>query len=455
MPSLQLYSVFLISLIVRIEARLIRNRFHNRFRTWVQIDQQQHRHQHIWALLVAGSNTWQNYRHQADVCHAYHILRNHGVPEQRIITMMYDDIANNSQNRYPGKIFNRPNGMDVYEGVKIDYKGHNVTKSNFLAILEGNKTGVTGGNGRVIESTSEDHIFVYFSDHGGYGLIGFPFETLSVVDLNNTLIRMHRAKHFKHLVFYMEACESGSMFESLPDNVDIYANTAANALESSFACYCDNGMGLPCLGDEFSVNWMEDSDTEDLRSETLQRQYETVRDKTQLSDVMQYGNLSIADAVVGAFQGWRRSPRQIIYDNKELDGVMWPVREIPLLSLERVLDTEVTSNGKEAIQRKIQRLLKKRDYLDSFVEALVDDLIPNRVIRERVLNDHPDLLTQPLCFDTVVKMFSRVCFDFSRNPYALKFSYVLANLCEELIDTTLIVNRMVDICEEVEITGVH
>uniref|UniRef100_A0A0M3HZ97 Legumain n=1 Tax=Ascaris lumbricoides TaxID=6252 RepID=A0A0M3HZ97_ASCLU len=446
MPSLQLYSVFLISLIVRIETRLIRNRFHNRFRTWVQIDQQQHRHQHIWALLVAGSNTWQNYRHQrskripveldcsrmflyetlecstisrvqidqqqhrhqhiwallvagsntwqnyrhqADVCHAYHILRNHGVPEQRIITMMYDDIANNSH------------------------------------------------------------------DHGGYGLIGFPFETLSVVDLNNTLIRMHRAKHFKHLVFYMEACESGSMFESLPDNVDIYANTAANALESSFACYCDNGMGLPCLGDEFSVNWMEDSDTEDLRSETLQRQYETVRDKTQLSDVMQYGNLSIADAVVGAFQGWRRSPRQIIYDNKELDGVMWPVREIPLLSLERVLDTEVTSNGKEAIQRKIQRLLKKRDYLDSFVEALVDDLIPNRVIRERVLNDHPDLLTQPLCFDTVVKMFSRVCFDFSRNPYALKFSYVLANLCEELIDTTLIVNRMVDICEEVEITGVH
>lgn len=40
---------------------------------------------------------------------------------------------------------------------------------------------------------------------------------------------------------------------------------------------------------------------------------------------------------------------------------MWPVREIPLLSLERVLDTEVTSNGKEAIQRKIQRLLKVID----------------------------------------------------------------------------------------------
>uniref|UniRef100_A0A915C4Y7 CX domain-containing protein n=1 Tax=Parascaris univalens TaxID=6257 RepID=A0A915C4Y7_PARUN len=146
---------------------------------------------------------------------------------------------------------------------------------------------------------------------------------------------------------------------------------------------------------------------------------------------------------------------QLLPHFKEVDGVMWPVREIPLLSLERVLDAEVTSHGKEVIQRKIQRLLKKRDYLDSFVKELVDGLVPNRVIRERILSDHPDLLTQPLCFDTVVKMFSRVCFDFIRNPYALKFSYVLANLCEELINTTLIVNRMVDICEEVEITGVH
>lgn len=26
-----------------------------------------------WALLIAGSNGWGNYRHQADVCHAYQV----------------------------------------------------------------------------------------------------------------------------------------------------------------------------------------------------------------------------------------------------------------------------------------------------------------------------------------------------------------------------------------------
>ncbi len=51
-----------------------------------------------WAVLVAGSNGIGNYRHQADVCHAYHVLRNRGIPADHIITMAFDDIANNSQN---------------------------------------------------------------------------------------------------------------------------------------------------------------------------------------------------------------------------------------------------------------------------------------------------------------------------------------------------------------------
>lgn len=78
----------------------------------------------IYALLVAGSNTWMNYRHQviymstyhwfhyhllcycslfvdislqADVCHAYQILKKHGVPDENIVVMMYDDIAHSPE----------------------------------------------------------------------------------------------------------------------------------------------------------------------------------------------------------------------------------------------------------------------------------------------------------------------------------------------------------------------
>jgi legumain len=80
---------------------------------------------------------------------------------------------------------------------------------------------------------------------------------------------------YKELVFYLEACESGSMFENLPDNIKIVASTAANAQESSWGTYCPpndmvNGKSLnSCLGDLYSINWMEDSDVADMFKETL------------------------------------------------------------------------------------------------------------------------------------------------------------------------------------------
>ena len=50
-----------------------------------------------WAVLVAGSNGYDNYRHQSDVCHSYQILHKNNIPDSNIVVMMYDDIAQNSQ----------------------------------------------------------------------------------------------------------------------------------------------------------------------------------------------------------------------------------------------------------------------------------------------------------------------------------------------------------------------
>jgi legumain len=50
-----------------------------------------------WAVLVAGSNGWYNYRHQSDVCHAYQILHKNGIPDSNIIVMMYDDLAKDKE----------------------------------------------------------------------------------------------------------------------------------------------------------------------------------------------------------------------------------------------------------------------------------------------------------------------------------------------------------------------
>lgn len=70
-----------------------------------------------WALLVAGSRGYDNYRHQADVCHAYQILKQGGLKDENIIVFMYDDIAFSPENPRKGILINHPNGSDVYHGV--------------------------------------------------------------------------------------------------------------------------------------------------------------------------------------------------------------------------------------------------------------------------------------------------------------------------------------------------
>ncbi|CAG2176401.1 unnamed protein product, partial [Oppiella nova] len=67
-----------------------------------------------WVVLAASSNGWLNYGDQADVYHAYHVVRSHGIPDENIILFHYDDIANNKQNPTKGVVVNEPNGTNVY-----------------------------------------------------------------------------------------------------------------------------------------------------------------------------------------------------------------------------------------------------------------------------------------------------------------------------------------------------
>ena len=125
-----------------------------------------------WAVLIAGSNGYENYRHQSDICHSYQVLHDHGIPDQNIIVMMYDDIAFNPSNPYPDNVINKPLGNNVYTAVPHDYTGNDVTVANFLAVLAGNYTATLGK--KVLQSTKDDDVFIYFADHGGSGLFCFP-----------------------------------------------------------------------------------------------------------------------------------------------------------------------------------------------------------------------------------------------------------------------------------------
>ena len=268
-----------------------------------------------YAVLVAGSNTYSNYRHQSDIFHHYHILVDRGIKPKNIVVFAYDDVANHKRNPFPGMMFNHPDGNDVYAGVKIDYYGDDVTPENFIAVLTGDADAVTKTDerttGKVLTSTHQDNVFIYFSDHGDDNLIVFPNKYLYADELMDALNLMYSKRMYKELVFYLESCHSGSMFHKLlPANMSIYTTTAANPNESSYAEYCSyeakvNGTLIgSCLGDEYSCRFMEDIDSrpgEELKNYTMQEQYEYLVKAVKGSHVMQYGDLKIAKKSIYEF----------------------------------------------------------------------------------------------------------------------------------------------------------
>ena len=159
-----------------------------------------------WAVVIAGSNTWGNYRHQADACHVYQNLVNGGVPESNIIMFYYDDLANNSYNPFPGQVFNRPSaglGYDVYHNCKKSYTGADVTTVNFLNVLTGNASAMRGiGSGEVLNTTANDTIFVSYHDHGAEGLLGMPTGDYLYADqLQNAFNYMYKNNRYSRMVF--------------------------------------------------------------------------------------------------------------------------------------------------------------------------------------------------------------------------------------------------------------
>ena len=279
-----------------------------------------------YAVLVAGSNSYWNYRHQADIYHSYQLLIRNGIPADNIIVFAYDDIAYNRFNPIKGKVFNHPdfkgNGTDVYQGVVIDYKGEDVNPKVFLDVIQGNPVKV--GSKRTLLSDKNDNVFIYFSDHGAPGLIAFPDKYLYADDFIAALKYMNKTEMYSKMVIYIEACESGSMFANLPNDINIYATTAANDRESSYAIYCEDEARIgflnigSCLGDLYSVSWLEDSDSR-KKGETLLNQFKLVKKKTKYSHVQQFGSNSFEDDLILDYQGINNETTDDSYTNSILE----------------------------------------------------------------------------------------------------------------------------------------
>lgn len=400
-----------------------------------------------WAFLVAGSNGWMNYRHQADVCHAYQVLKNHGLPDERIIVMMVDDIADNKLNPEKGTIINQPDGPNVYEGVPKDYTGmFHVNPDVFLKVLSGDKEGLNGvGSGKVINSGPNDHIFVNFVDHGAPNLIAFGSKFLHSKDLIPVLKKMNDDKKFAKLVFYLESCESGSMFKTLlPKDINVLALSASNATSSSYACYFDKKRRT-YLGDVFSVMWMQDSDKENLNTETIHDQFKITKRKTNTSEVMEWGDKSIGKMTVAEFQGNMQS-NHIVFPapNPTNDAVRAEDVDMEILRNLWLLSEDETE--REELVKQMTELALKRAEVDRIVKDIISKTVDHdhRIVTG-IMEDRVDLYNHD-CYQQTVEYLRDTChqLDLPNFQYSLRRLYAFVNLCEKHVYSFATIKSAID-----------
>lgn len=196
-----------------------------------------------WALLVASSSGWSNYRHQADVLAIYQRLKASGYTDDRIVLIMEDDIARNSSNPNQGVIRVTPNGCNVYEGIKIDYRMSDLSPKDIANIL----TGEPSGNiQEVIRATGYDNIFVFWSGHGMPGAMCWNQDRHAVTGnvLAPIFMEMNRKGCYRKLLMMVEACYSGGVLEQCEGVPGMLFITAANGDETSKADMFNSDMKI-------------------------------------------------------------------------------------------------------------------------------------------------------------------------------------------------------------------
>lgn len=376
-----------------------------------------------WAVLVAGSNTFMNYRHQADICHAYQIMHENEIPDSNIIVMMYDDIAYSPENPFQGIIINKPNGSDVYQNVPKDYVGEDVNPENFLAVLRGDQQNATG---RVLNTGPNDNIFVFFADHGGPGLIAFPNSYLYAHQLIETLEYMYQNDKYNYMLFYLEACESGSMFNNLLNQtMNIYATTASTPTEPSWGCFYDPNVGA-FLADRYSINWMLNSDSfENDWMETLSQQYFIVQNETTSSTVCQYGDSNMSSLPLKDFMIFQNISRHVYKNNfEEEDHKNMEFVDSRDVKVETLMRNYMAASGdeKKSLFDQLQQEFFSRQLYDYGFKKMYNAMQNNDN------GCYPNYKLDTHCLEKLVENYEFVFGRFT--DYGMKYIRVLAENCK-------------------------
>ncbi|MDE7440600.1 MAG: ABC transporter substrate-binding protein [Muribaculaceae bacterium] len=244
-----------------------------------------------WAVVISTSDTWANYRHQADALSMYQLLKRHGYDDDHIILIMEDNIAYDSHNIYPGIVRTSTDGDNLYVDVKVDYKLSELDLNKFYDIMTGDSS---EGLSSVLPSTKNDNVIVFWTGHGAQSrLVWGNSEEIWSWQIRDMVAAMSNKKKYRKLMFVMDACYSGSIGEACTGIPGVLFITAANAYEPSKADMRDPEMGI-WLSNGFTRVFQETIDANpsiSLREMYYTLARHTVGSHATVYNAENYGNL--------------------------------------------------------------------------------------------------------------------------------------------------------------------
>jgi ABC-type branched-subunit amino acid transport system substrate-binding protein len=208
--------------------------------------------QRLFAFLMATSQGWSNYRHQSDVLKTYQLLKAKGLPDDQIILVLADDLATSPSNKKPGVVVNDPNGVNLYQNVKVDYKLNNISSQAIANIFSGT---VTASTPIVFNTLPTDNIFIFTVGHGtpdGMSLEGTNQQSLTPSFWQSVFNTMNQKKNFRQVFWSCEACYSGKIGLAV-STPGVMIMTGANPYETSKAYLYDSEQKI-WLADKFAYS---------------------------------------------------------------------------------------------------------------------------------------------------------------------------------------------------------
>jgi legumain len=297
----------------------------------------------------------------------------------------------------------------------MDYMDDQVNAEVMIGVMTGDKdliyrsTGIE--NPKMLQSGPEDTVFVYYMDHGNVGFAEVGSKPLREKVLMDTIDKMYENKQYKQMVFYFEACHSGSMFRSLEKGKNVYAMTGSDTEHSAWMSECPpndivNGKHIgTCLSAYYDNFWMQkvtDEGAELTHNEMFQHVHEKTAEFTD-QNVSQFGDIdTIGEMKVSEFIG---NYKPQVHQQTKKEGLV-KYEDVPLhLAKWAAIRSDNTNNND--VMNSLKEVVYQEALKDVVVYRLAREYFKDDKAAEAAMNSRPPTYNQSCVRDLGLELVSK------------------------------------------------